>query len=252
MAKSSMRLIIASRAVRELRSKVANFNKCCIDSIFDMYKKKNVQPQFVRRGPYDPAGLFQCYPSLKLRKGYCLDSYYMTGSSGIERSFVFVLPEGRQLPQPEEGEQDLKLLVYLMTGSVDRGNPLPPWARYDVVAFLEGDGTPSSYYLTSMFARDIQGLCAPWHCLYEGIEQVAASTDESTKDELSRWYVAPPDSWLPVVWKDEYQFWNVSFYSYSTDDDIPIAHVKFNNDTYLRGYEFERFDFTIGRVGLSC
>ena len=251
MARSRMRLIIASKAVRELRGKVENFNKGCIDSIFDMYKKKNVQPQFVRRAPYDPAGLFQCYPSLKLRKGYCLDSYYMTGSAGIEQGFVFVLPEGRQLPQPDEGEQDLKLMVYLTTGSVDRGNPLPPWARYDVEAFLEGDGTPSSFYLASMFARDIRRLCASWHCLYDGIEQAAPSTDEPAKEGLTSWYESPPDSWLPVVWKDEEQLWNVSFYSYYTDDDEPIAYVKFNNDTYLRGYEFGRFDFMIGRVGLS-
>ena len=248
MSKSTMRLIIGSKAVTELRSNVDDFNAGCIDAILHMYKEKSHAQRHVKPSPYDPTGLFQCYPSLKLKKGYCLDSYYMgaKGSGmGSGKGVVFVLPHGRRLPQPEEGKADLALLVYLMTGSVDRGIPVPSWASYDIASFIEGDETPLSYFQASMFARDIQKLGVSWHSLYAGTNRLVTSIDDLTKEDEPRWEVPPPDSWLPVVWKDEDNLWNVSFYTYAP----LLTSVEFHNDTYLRGYEFERFDFTIGNVG---
>ncbi len=241
---SNSKFIIDGNTVRKLRNDVQKFSDNCIEEIDKFLLKKLYDDRFVKPVPYDPAALFQFYPCLKLKKGFHIDSHFTSnpGSRSSSRGYVYVIPDGYKLPIPESVELDEALWLYLSWG--EAGSEvvnLPEWAHEDVASFLEGDGSPLSYFQSSIFVRDLYELGASWHGLQWGVNKVLVSYDQIPKDEKWTWHEPKPDNWLPLVWKDKNDDWNVSFY---THDDMK-SEIIFHNDIYRKGYSFEVFCFTI-------
>lgn len=123
------------------------------------------EERFVR-ARYDPNRLLEAFPTLRLRPGYKLASYqHFDGANG--NGFVFALPVGKQLPDP----------AHLLTLCPDL-----PWTRessaglndaqallkqvdatQEVLRFLQGDGSPLSFFEASILARELAELGAIWH-----------------------------------------------------------------------------------------
>ena len=99
---------------------------------------------------------------IRLKEGFKLEAYqYYVPMGG--NGFVFAIPEQEALPEPTEGMR----LDFTERGQQPTLNHLelgmPGWMRTDVDAFLEGDGSPSSYFEASMLSRELRELGAMWH-----------------------------------------------------------------------------------------
>jgi hypothetical protein len=244
IAQSKNKFIIDSKTVRKLRRTAKKFSVKCIKEIDKSDSQNLYGERYVTPAPYDPAGLFKYFPCLRLKKGFHVDSY-LTGGYSSSRTggegFVYILPDGYKLPMPESAELDEQLLDFLTERTDDSISPLPEWAHEDVGSFLEGDGSPLSYFQASMFVRDLRELGAFWHGLTWGVERVLSSSRKIPKNEDWTWHESKPAPWLPIVWQDEDNGWNVVFYTHDTMN----AKIIFNCDLYRGGYDFIPFCFTI-------
>jgi hypothetical protein len=206
--------------------------------------------------PYDPNRLIELFPCLNLRKGYHLGSYQYQ-SNGNGRACVFVLPAKRSLPKrpPEKALDNIsfdglekhlrsflayKVYSLIMSIPFPSYRPLPAWANRDVEYYVEGDGSPLSYFQASLFSRELYELGALWHDLYWATHKIITSPD-ALPDEEFTWYEPEPEEWCPIIWKDQEQRWNATFY---TLDDMN-AELVFHNDIFISGYAFGTFSTSI-------
>jgi hypothetical protein len=213
--------------------------------------------------PYDPNELMAIFSCIHLKQGYRLESYQGQDKSGNGSAYIFVLPKNRTLPKgpPRKALDDLldadmgmvgkksafRLFIYKSLGIfLPAYRPLPTWAVRDIESYLEGDGTPLSYFQASLCLREIYELGAIWHCAYwfhhtlvtAPQEPPVAEWESRNQDPMEwTWYEPEPEEWCPMIWKDENERWNVSFYTIDTMG----AELVFHNDTFITGYQHETF-----------
>lgn len=149
-----------------------------------------------RRAPYDLHRLLAVFPHLRMRPGYKLAGYQFRASLGAN-GFPLVIPQDQELPEPPEG----LVMQWTEGGQATLHVPegaLPDWARQDVETFLEGDGTPISYYEASLFAREVRELGAWWHGILWSTHEVLLSAAQ-LPDLPWEWSQPQPEEWLPTV-----------------------------------------------------
>jgi hypothetical protein len=94
---------------------------------------------------YDPNHLFDAFPCLQLRDGFRLASYqFVEGGNG--NGFVFAIPTHRSLPEPPETGFSFGWSSSGTPVFCTADKPLPEWVHVDIERFLEGDGSPLSYF----------------------------------------------------------------------------------------------------------
>lgn len=171
---------------------------------------------------YDPQELFEAFPRLWLREGFRLSAYHFCDGANAN-GFVFAIPEDRRLPEPPEEGFDFEHA------------PLPEWARADIGRFLEGDGSPLSYFQASIFTRELKEMGALRHgCTWATHKVLTDASDIAGKGW--EWLEATPLEWLPTVWRDGGGRWRVSFHTHS---GLGRERILGHSDIYTAGYHFE-------------
>lgn len=206
--------------------------------------------------PYNPNQLLSMFQGLHLRNGYHLESYQWMDQNGNGCSITFVIPDNRTLPKspPKKvlndflfmslyGESDtpdniskwrsmLSKVYYSLVGIVVPSyRSLPKWADMINENYIEGDGSPLSYFQMSMFLREVAELGAIWHCAHWSHHRLISAPEQLPREEWT-WHESEPREWCPVVWRDTDQRWNVSFHTLNEMD----ANLVFHNDTFAKGY----------------
>lgn len=180
------------------------------------------------RAPYDPSELLRYFPRVKLKAGFRLDSYqYMCGANG--NGFVFAIPEDRRLPDPPPE------LTFGWKGGIipamQEKPPLPNWARRDIEAFLEPDGTPASYFDCSLLIRELKELGAVWHGAWWSTHEIVTDLEPYLQDPWE-WTDEPPDPVLPQVQLTDAGIATVKFYTVTY---YVQAQICCHTDTYEGG-----------------
>jgi len=219
--------------------------------------------------PYNLNQLIDLFPGLRIKKGYHLDAYQHLDRSGNGRAKIFVIPFNRALPKspPQKALNDLKWQAILaVLKSPDNTPPwkrklrmtshfllgiflpsyrsIPKWADSKIVKYIEGDGSPQSYFQASIFLRELYELGAIWHnaswkhhifVTSPGDILYANSFHEKLKLTDWTWHKPEPKEWCPVVWKNKAQRWNVTFHTI----DMMQATLNSHTDKFIEGYGFK-------------
>ena len=129
----------------------------------------------------DPMRMLKGHPHLKIRKGFVLRAYqFYEGGNG--NAFVFAMPKGAPLPDPNDVPGEKRLW----------DPPCPPEAMPDFMSVIEGDGSPASYLSASMFARDVSELGAFWHGCGWSTHRILFSDPLVKEESLPRdWWDKP-------------------------------------------------------------
>jgi hypothetical protein len=182
---------------------------------------------------YNPNLLFDAFPCLQLRDGFRLASYqFVDGGNG--NGFVFAIPTRHSLPEPPEDDFGFDWS--------ESGNPvfcseqpLPEWVHSNIESFLEGDGSPLSYFQASIFTRELREMGSLWHGCSWSTHEVLLSATQITKQQW-KWQDEQPRDWQPVVRQNENGLWEVIFYSYT---GLGQEQIVQNKDTFTKGYQFD-------------
>jgi len=185
----------------------------------------------------DPMVLLAIFPSLHIKKGFILHAYpYRTQLGGVGN--VWAVPESSIIQDIEKYETiDLFELArpfpidnscldgLTMNGPVKL--PHPPDALDNIMEAIEGDRTPWSYLLASIFAREIADFGASWHGVIWSTHTILSGDpwtyphvwfEEDEKGLLSEqgWQCSGrrPSEWKPSVVCDD-GVTVVKFYTYS-------------------------------------
>jgi hypothetical protein len=174
----------------------------------------------------DPKNILDFFaPELGLKEGFVLRAYRSLSRLGNEGR-VYAMPKNSHFPEPSE----------CMVDNV----PRPPEALEDVMLAIEGDGTPQSYLLASVLAREMAGFGAVWHGVNWSEKQIIdcspwclekkkfSDLAPTPKDEWA-FNIAEPDDWAPHVLDLGEQGKKVVFYMYAT---LHGERVERNIDTY--------------------
>jgi hypothetical protein len=103
--------------------------------------------------PVDPVRVVAVFDTLRLKPGYILRAYqFREGGNG--NGFVYAVPAGKTFPPPGQCPRDKTLFLE---------PPVPEHALPDVMAAVEGDGSPLSYLQASLLNRELAGFGAMWH-----------------------------------------------------------------------------------------
>jgi hypothetical protein len=152
-------------------------------------------PEGWGKSPVDPCRVLRVFPLLRLLPGYTLRAYQFR-SGGNGNAVVYAMPVDSPFPDPEECPSDEERFLE---------PPVPPGALRNVMAAIDGDGSPESYMQSSIFAREIAEFGALWHdCEWSDQSILAANPAESRpgKTEPSgpwEWTEPAPVEWLPTV-----------------------------------------------------
>jgi hypothetical protein len=208
--------------------------------------------------PYDPNGMINAFDRLHLKSGFHIESYQHY-SSGGNHACVYVVPDGNELPEKpptkvmeaefrnalsflEGREMPKKSLKESILSHLSAANrPLPDFISGDVSSFIEGDCSPLSFFQASIYRREIYELGSTWHNLSWGLHNMFYSADELPQEDWT-WDSHLPNECCPVIWKDDSQKWNVTFYTYK----FKYGKVVYYNDTFLDGYKYITFTADMG------
>jgi hypothetical protein len=189
---------------------------------------------------YDPNLLFEAFPCLQLRDGFWLASYqFVEGGNGI--GFIFAVPIRRSLPDPPESGFSFS---WSPSGSpVFRADeePLPEWIYSDFERFIEGDGSPLSYFQASIFIRELREMGSLWHGCSWSTHDVLTSASQIAEQKWE-WKEEKPRDWRPVVRQYSAGLWQVNFYSHT---GLRQEKIVMHEDTFTKGYQFEADDIVI-------
>jgi len=218
--------------------------------------------------PYNPNLLIALFPGLRIRTGFQLGAYQHLDRNGNGQAMFFMIPDNRTLPgsPPKKALDDLEWQSYLDGLGLSDDMPqwkrklrmvshfllgiflpshrsLPKWADSEIENYIEGDGTPLSYFQASIFFRELYDLGAIWHNVSWGHQKFVTSPsdilyenwihEEPTPIEWT-WNEPEPKKWCPVVWRDKDQRWNVTFHAI----DMMNATLTSYTDTFVEGYKF--------------
>lgn len=196
--------------------------------------------------PYDPNELLDLFPGLSMTDGFKLASYQFTsGTDG--NGFTFVIPEDRELPDPQGPdwwwEQDL-WGVQNMLESQRR----PDWIHQNVGSFLKGNLTPISYFRASIMLRALGSLGDVGHGAGGWSEHdilLADPFEDPAKPSASRrhgfrlddwtWKLRRPLQWPPRILTNQKGHPVVMFYSHTGHE---IERMYLSRDTFKEGYVF--------------
>jgi hypothetical protein len=193
----------------------------------------STEPEGWFRAGYNPGRVLNHLPHLRLRDGYRLAAYrYVAGDNG--HGVTVALPEDAPLPEPPTRDEDV---------GYGFGNPFhagfddvkPQGVDPDVGKYLEGDGSPASYYEASIAVRCLQELGAVWHgrrwCTHSLLTEAPVDKDYD-------WKEARPEDWRPLVRSDGDTV-TVRFY---TASELGMAGIYRHCDTFRETYSFSNRD----------
>jgi hypothetical protein len=181
---------------------------------------------------YDPNLLLDAFCCLALRDGWQLAAYeFFDGENGI--GFVFGIPAGHSLPDPEE-----RFDFHWSPEGKPVFDPvwqsLPERMQANIGCILEGDGSPLSYFQASIFVRELQEMGSLFHGCSWAAHEVLTSAAQIPLQKWD-WGEKRPRIWRPVV-RNLGSTWQVTFYSYS---GLSREQIVFHMDTFAAGYELE-------------
>ena len=187
----------------------------------------------------DPIGVVGAFDALRLRAGFTLRAYqFYEGGNG--NAVVWAMPAGSDFPEPQE-------CSLRAGGFLDP--PRPASALDDVMAAIEGDGSPWSYISASLFWREIREFGAFWHgcdwsshrLLDRNPLSVPARGRQRGVDWPSgrakdwNWIRPEPADWRPAVRRD-LDTVTVTFFTF---DAAGVETISLHTDCYKsEGYRF--------------
>jgi hypothetical protein len=188
----------------------------------------------------DPMKLLPVFTPLRIKEGYVLRAYqYCQGGNG--NGIVWAMPANAEFPDPE---QCPKVKVRFLEA------PKPPAALDDVMEVIQGDDSPWSYLVASLFQRELKEFGAMWHGTNWNTHRVLGENPlkahdgegrdimdhPSGKPEQWKWLERDPKQWNPQV-RVEKERVTVTFYTYSGHQKQTIYR---HTDTFKRGsYRFQ-------------
>jgi hypothetical protein len=186
---------------------------------------------------YDPNLLFDAFPCLRLRDGFWLASYqFVEGGNG--NGFIFAIPIRRSLPEPPEGGFDFDWSPSGVRIFRSDALYLPEWVHADFERFIEGDGSPLSYFQASIFIRELREMGSLWHGCSWSTHDVLTSASQIAKQKWM-WREKKPSDFRPAVRQNSSGSRHVVFYSHT---GLRQEQIVMHKDTYTAGYEFEAED----------
>ena len=230
--------------------------ECCAPGVFKgLANKFSPQPDNseerydnkFRIAPYSLTSLLKRFPTIWLKEGYKLVGYQYV-SSGGSNGFPFVIPEEKNLPDPSDLDLDFFQLL-------DRNSPsLPDWVDPYIEQYIQGDGSPASYFEASICLRALNEMGAFWHGSHWSSHQLITSKAEA-KEIVSRmvafqWTAEGrklskhgPTEWRPCVEIQTEGSITVKFYTYT---EVGRQTIYLFQDAYTTGYLFETTNMPIG------
>jgi hypothetical protein len=126
------------------------------------------------------------FTTLWLKPGYILRAYqFIQGGNG--NGVVYAMPEGAPFPDPDDCRRDAQRFLR---------PPVPPDALPDVMAAIDGDGSPWSYLSASVLARELAEFGAMWHGCNWSVQRIL---EEIPADSGLTWIEAQPENLRPSV-----------------------------------------------------
>lgn len=183
---------------------------------------------------FDPMLLLDAFLLLWLRDGYKLEAYQYY-EAGDGNGFVFAVPLGRSLPDPPPAGFGFDPAPSGPPLFTPAGRLFPDWARADFERFLEGDGSPLSYFQASIFVRELREMGAFRHESSWPAHEVLTSAVEFPRQRW-RWQEEEPRQWCPSIRRLSGGEWQVSFYTHT---GLGRERIFRHIDTYTEGYSFE-------------
>jgi len=182
---------------------------------------------------YDPNALLDAFPSLRMRNGFQMAGYQFYDGANAS-GFVFAIPEDQCLPAPHEGF-GLELSANGIATLSSKDEPTPEWIRPDIGSFLEGDGSPLSFFQAAIFIRELQEMGSFWHGCSWSTHEVITSATQIAKQKWE-WKETQPGDWRPVVCQISAGLWQVVFYSHT---GLGREQIVIHKDTFTEGYQFD-------------
>lgn len=196
--------------------------------------------------PVDFGPFVAVFAPLRLKAGLVLRAYQFSMYRNAE-ALVFAIPEDVPVSAPRHSAEEV--------------DP-PVEALDDLMLAIEGDGSPRSYFLASLFAREIAEVGArghgsiwisshiqdgdPWR---DGQSHADPSPDQPrpTGDGKDwEWFDSAPEQWSPTVEVND-QGVTVTFYTYDALSTETLSRIT---DTYpATGYQFSTDTQVIARGG---
>ncbi len=202
-------------------------------------------PQGWNESTPSPMVLVDAFPKLHVREGYILRAYqFHEGFNG--NAFVYALPEGVPLPDPDtcERKEDVFLEPPIVSGALD-----------DYMQAIDGDGSLRSYLEASILARELAEFGAIWHGISWG-EHIVLDSDPFRMDkknsffgydpemhEAWQWEKEKPDDWRPKVSRKGSTV-TVTFYSFT--DLTPMRIVRHVDRFKENSYTFKPNETVLG------
>jgi hypothetical protein len=200
-----------------MRARSTDHNDPCLSRKKGWYKSEK-----------DPNDMLDCFPALRLKKGYILRAYQFSDGRGNGNGYIWAMPLAAPFP-------DYKDCPRLESNFLKP--PQPPGALDSVMEVIEGDGSPISYLCASIFAREVKEFGAIWHGCSWGLVKIIESDPWSNEEKYFgtpspknkwKWSLPRPINWRPHV-KVESELINVTFYSYS---GYFVQSISVTTDTY--------------------
>ena len=190
---------------------VTNFS---IEEIQQFRQRVEEVSRVPRKGPegwskskVDPMKILSLFSTIHLKKGFVLHAYQFR-SGGNGNGVVWAMPKGLGFPPPQKCQ---KLEDRFLKP------PKPQGALDNIMEAIEGDGTPKSYILASIFTREIAEFGAVWHgCSWSihvilGSDPWNSSQNSTLRNSLDghfnkqsewEWLELKPLDWRPEVCED--------------------------------------------------
>lgn len=225
--KGKTEYVIAARAVQKLMREARRLAR-------QIDRSLEAPRQGWSLASFDPNILLDAFPLLQLRDGHQLAGYqYYEGGNG--NGFVFAIPARRWLPDPPEDGLSFDWSPSGAPVFQASEPPLPEWAHADVERYLEGDGSPHSYFQASIFMRELREMGAHWHGSSWSTHEVLTSAAQIAKQRW-KWKTVKPRDWRPVVRREPEGLPQVVFYSHS---GLGRERILLHRDTFTEGYRFD-------------
>ncbi len=141
-----------------------------------------------RKSPVDPMVVLAAFPVLHLSPGLILRAYHFHDGCGNGNAAVYAVPIDVPFPEPGDCTQ---------YGPGFLSPPIPPGAIGDLMAAIEGDGSPWSYLCASMLAREIGEFGAMWHGCSWSTHRIIGRKLSGLDPDAWVWLAPAPKRWTP-------------------------------------------------------
>lgn len=150
---------------------------------------------------FDPMRLLSVFDTLRIKSGFVLRAYqFRAGGDG--NGLVLATPYDAPFPEPKDCPVE--------------GPPQPLGSSENLMAFIDGDGTPWSYFSASLFSREAGEFGAMWHGCFWSTHVILGTDpwhrDLTAKDRRKHFPHASgtPEEWewtlpRPEVWEPTFE-----------------------------------------------